>query len=302
MRFSTIVAVLLVFVSVSSSFVVTSAASLAPPKEKIQTELVIMILSHDKDGRRNSLRETWLRDETPNVTQWVFLIGNIDKSSVREQVLKEQAQYNDIIIMDDVVDDYEHLSDKVLKGFKAIHERFEFDYLLKSDTDTFVNIPTLLKYLRVKEPTARYIGTFAHTQDNNEIHGHLKGIYYMLGGGYLLSSDLVQYFAQSQQFMKRSRSEDVTVGIHLHSLYINMDAEPDSIIKAGAASTCSCEQTVMINHKCSKSDMYYMYYALKENRQVCEWKTDSAYAQHLRDAYKIPIDGNHKDESLVMRW
>ena len=64
-----------------------------------------------------------------------------------EGLKAEAAAHGDILTLPSVEDSYYGLTDKVLTALVTIDEDLDFNYLLKVDDDTFVNLPKLLQEL-----------------------------------------------------------------------------------------------------------------------------------------------------------
>lgn len=260
---------------------------------------MIMILSHGGDERRTSVRDTWLQGQNERV-KWVFLIGNIDEYEYREKVLEEQRVYGDLLIMNDVEDTYDMLSKKVVRGLQEIYHRYQFHFLLKTDTDVFLVVPRLLEFLQPYSPNKTYIGwkrSFQLQPKEKDYPEHMREITYMLGGGYLLSRDLVEYFALSQHLMSLWYSEDVTIGIHLSNLAVNYVAVPGRLFSTGSGTACGCTSSLIINHKCAISDIYYMYYSYNHSNNMCEYLSNSTYKKEIAEQYQIPAE-----KELEFHW
>lgn len=118
-------------------------------------DVVILIMTaHEHTAARHVLRSTWLthaRNNTSNI-RYVFLLGEINDQTQRENILKENEIYHDII-KQDFIDSYKNLTYKTIIGFKWVtahcaHAR----HVMKTDDDIFVNVPNLLKTFRQLGP------------------------------------------------------------------------------------------------------------------------------------------------------
>lgn len=119
---------------------------------KLKTYLLIMIMTTPNDNDvREVIRNTWLKlsNRGKHVFQYRFPIGikNMDLS-IRDSLRDENNIYNDLIFLSDVYEDYQLLTLKVANTFKYAYEHFDFQYLLKVDSDSFVRLGTLIKSLK----------------------------------------------------------------------------------------------------------------------------------------------------------
>ena len=71
---------------------------------------------------------------------------HMSESSMAE-LKSEAAAHGDILTLPSVEDSYYTLTDKVVTAMATIDEELDFNYLLKVDDDTFVNLPKLTQEL-----------------------------------------------------------------------------------------------------------------------------------------------------------
>lgn len=65
--------------------------------------------------------------------------------NLRRKIYNEREVFNDLLILDDLVDSYENLTLKLVKSMRKITEIVpNFKYLLKSDDDTYVKLDYLM--------------------------------------------------------------------------------------------------------------------------------------------------------------
>lgn len=178
-----------------------------------------------------------------------FAIGteSLDEK-IKNDLRVEQNVYSDLLLMRDLADSYNNLTLKVIKSFeKVVKTTLNFKYLLKCDDDTYAKLDLvaqdLIHYDRKLrsssqdseesvQPTSTnknrnnlelYWGYFhgrARIQKTghwNEKNFHLCDRYlpYALGGGYVLSKNLVRYIADHGKVLGTFVSEDISVGTWL---------------------------------------------------------------------------------------
>lgn len=127
-------------------------------------DLIILILSAAKNlEKRNVVRKTWLKLGAKNSLpasykfKHYFVIGSLGLTT--DEILhlsNEQSQYADILILP-IYDSYQNLTLKVLRSFEWLDEQYNyglgFQYALKCDDDSFVNLPNLLDEIPKMEKT-----------------------------------------------------------------------------------------------------------------------------------------------------
>lgn len=96
-----------------------------------QMLLAILILTKaDNKSRRNTLRNTWLR--LRHDVFYKFVIGRKSLSSQQLDRLSDEDNTNgDILLLDEVIEDYSQLATKVLRSFKWVYENVDAKYVMK---------------------------------------------------------------------------------------------------------------------------------------------------------------------------
>ena len=169
--------------------------------------LVVVVLSsvHGED-RCDAIRQTWMRghqDIKPAVMV-KFVIGTLDlPPSDLEALMAEEHTHHDLLLLSHLKESYHNLTRKVLYTFQWVDENLKFSYLLKCDDDSYVRLNTMAQELatrtsiiglywgRIFKPTPKSSGKWA------EKEWFLCDHYlpYALGGGYVISSDLIHRVA-----------------------------------------------------------------------------------------------------------
>lgn len=165
-------------------------------------KLIVLVVSAVKNqNRRDAIRETWAARAGGNV-KVLFVVS-------RDQHLNaEKLVYNDVLEVN-VPDEYQLLSRKLLESFYSVRE-MNFEYLLKCDDDTFVDVPRVVGELERTPKHKFYWGYFdgnAHIKRAGKWKetGWIlcdKYLPYALGGGYVLSKDLVAYIVNNRDYLR----------------------------------------------------------------------------------------------------
>lgn len=184
-------------------------------KNKSKYRLIVLVLSGiDHLEHRDTIRKTWL-SEKYNDVRYLFAIGTKDLHSSQKITLQSEKQkFNDLLLLPNLQDTYGTITKKVLQSFYHIHKEYDFDFILKCDDDSFVLINRILRELDKWESKGSkkflYWGFFngrAQVKRNGpwkETEWILCDYYlpYALGGGYVLSSNLVEFIAKNGENLK----------------------------------------------------------------------------------------------------
>ncbi|VDM47453.1 unnamed protein product [Toxocara canis] len=203
-----------------------------------KTYLVIVIMTHANDSAvRAIIRDTWLKlsSKGPSVFRHVFPMGirNLSKRAL-ELLNEEQNLYGDLLLLDDLIDEYSNLARKTLMVFDTVCQMFNFEFVLKVDSDSFVRLGALLKALKDIAHPRLYWG-FLDGRAKPRRRGQWaerewvlcdRYLPYQLGGGYVLSYKLADYISRNKDLLKLYRSEDVSVGAWLAGLDVRYVHDP----------------------------------------------------------------------------
>ena len=178
-----------------------------------------------------------------------------------------------------VTDSYTTLTQRTLYGFKYVHEHFGFDYILKCDEDTFVDVLRIASELH-RRPTKEHLywgdirgrGNILFFGAYRETQWSVCDFYfpYALGGGYILSRDLIQLLVLNKPHLKQYRSEDVSIAAWLAAY--NIEHKHDARFNTAAFSK-GCKRPYLISHKLSPERMHSLQRSLMEEGTFCSQRT-----------------------------
>ncbi|XP_050520863.1 beta-1,3-galactosyltransferase 6-like isoform X2 [Daktulosphaira vitifoliae] len=234
--------------------------------------LVIVISAFENHDKRIAIRETWAQTKE-NIRVLFILSKNQHNISLKNMLENEKSIYNDILEVN-VPETYNSLSIKLLEALKHI-DNLDFQYLLKCDDDSFVDLTGIVQELNKLPKKKLYWGYFngiANVKKSGkwkESEWILcdKYLPYALGGGYVISKDLVSYIIKNQNYLSLFISEDVTVGAWLAPLNITRkhDRRFDTEFKSRG-----CNNKYLITHKQSPGVMRLYWSRIQNTGKMCE--------------------------------
>uniref|UniRef100_T1JN38 Hexosyltransferase n=1 Tax=Strigamia maritima TaxID=126957 RepID=T1JN38_STRMM len=209
--------------------------------------LVVLIFSSVFNmEHRDTIRQTWLKNSGIEIIHF-FAIGSAKLGPSEEKTLQsENARFGDLLLLPDVVDD-----------------------------DSFVQLNLLFKELdSLKEKDRLYWGYFdgrasvKHQGHWKEVDWILCDHYlpYALGGGYVVSRDLVEYIYVNEKLLKLYKSEDVSLGTWLAPLDIRRIHDPrfDTEFKSRG-----CLNSYIVTHKQNIDEMRRKFGLFEERGKIC---------------------------------
>jgi len=99
-------------------------------------------------------------------------------------------------------EDWSLIGLKTILAFKHLLENFEFDYLFRTNTSSYLDVPTLLDYISTKPRENVYAGVIGTVFQINR---------FASGAGILLSRDLVQRICDNSEHWKHGLVDDVAI-------------------------------------------------------------------------------------------
>eukprot|EP00116_Pleurobrachia_bachei_P019451 sb/3479713/ len=126
-----------------------------------------------------------------------------DEPDISELLKEEAERYGDIYDVDGLDEGYRMIKDKVLWGMRQSLVLYKATYIIKTDGDILVNMPVLIRRLKLASRTGLYTGAcYVHIIEPTvreylkthgiKTYGRFPNWKYCLGGGYILSRDVVE--------------------------------------------------------------------------------------------------------------
>ncbi|XP_051493135.1 beta-1,3-galactosyltransferase 6 [Apus apus] len=249
-----------------------------PPPPEEEAFLAVLIASAPRYGERRSIiRSTWLSATGPPQRVWSrFVIGTGGLGPEELGSLElEQRRHRDLLLLPQLRDSYENLTAKVLAAYVWLDLHLDFQFALKADDDTFVRLDVLVEELSAKEPRRLYWGFFSG-RGRVKSGGKWKEsawvlcdhyLPYALGGGYVISADLVRYLRLSRDYLNMWQSEDVSLGVWLAPIDVKRVHDPrfDTEYKSRG-----CNNKYIVTHKQSIEDMLEKHQTLAKEGKLCK--------------------------------
>lgn len=271
---------------------------------KEETTLLILIMSAKPHReKRQACRTTWIQMADYRPFRHFFVIGGKGVDSMdMSQLMQENGTHSDLLILPDVPDSYAGLTHKLLSAMKSVADRFSFKFLLKVDDDSFVRLDLLMDEMSDMQSDRVYWGYFSGGAPVKKAGAWKESEWFMcdtyvpyaVGGGYVLSSDLVLYVASSSHLLQMYNSEDVSLGTWLSPLHIHRrhDVRFDTWYKSRG-----CSNEFLITHKQTPGLMQERYQALQTFGNLC--KKEKFVVGYLYDWTVLPSHCCNKKESLT---
>lgn len=245
------------------------------PKKNVS--VVVLILTSPKNfEQRNAIRETWLTNIPKNVVTY-FVIGIAGIPLEQKATLEyEYSMHKDTLLLADLQDSYFALTEKVLQTFAWVEQNLRYDYVLKVDDDTYTRIDIITQELHSDNlPKARLYWGFFDGRARVKRRGQwaekkwiLCDRYspHALGGGYVLSHDLVSFIVTNAHLLQKFNSEDVSVGTWLGALDIHRvhDVRFDTEWQSRG-----CSNKYFITHKQDIDQIKQKHKNLKTTGKIC---------------------------------
>lgn len=260
---------------------VVDRADVLPRAKELSAFLVVLITTGPKyTERRSIIRSTWLSQRDPDVLA-LFVVGTEGLAAEELQSLgTEQTRHRDLLLLPELRDSYDNLTTKLLHMYSWLDRSVDFRFVLKADDDTFARLDLLKEELKARVASAagaeRLYWGFFSGRGRVKAAGKWKEstwelcdyyLPYALGGGYVLSADLVHYVRLNVAYLKTWQSEDVSLGAWLAPVDVKRLHDPrfDTEYKSRG-----CSNKYLVTHKQSLEDMLEKHQTLQRDGRLCK--------------------------------
>ena len=116
----------------------------------------------------------------------------------------EEQNPNDLVpkLITESPEDWSLIGLKTTLAFKYLLDNYDFDYLFRTNTSSYLDVPTLLEYLAIKPRKNMYAGVIGTAFGNTR---------FASGAGILLSRDIVQRISDNSDRWKHGLVDDVAI-------------------------------------------------------------------------------------------
>jgi len=292
---------------------------ISPNSDQLQlppsSSLMVLVMSAPANSEvRDVIRKTWLSvPKKDHSFEALFVLGKSDLNSTELQKIEiEKKRHDDILILP-LFDSYETLTNKVLESIVFVQTRYRFNFLLKCDDDSFVDIVKVVQELQVgghfgqeeglekaehgwrpgKPSPSLYWGFFdgrAYVRTTGKFPDPKyklcdRYIPYALGGGYVLGRALVDFITTNANQLEQFFSEDASVGAWLAGTNAvrRHDTRFDTQWKSRG-----CSNTYLVTHKQTAEDMEEKWETLVRTGTICDVDETRVMLSYKYDWSKPP--------------
>ena len=277
-----------------------SVCSAINERENSSVDLVVIVISGVRNFlRRMAIRNTWGSDVHERLTKvrLLFLVGRSSDERIQPQIEKESELFSDII-QANVEDTYENLTYKSLAMIRWIRDFCSSaKFVLKTDDDMYINLPNLLKELRlIERPKYFFCYVFKGAppvRDKNskwytsiEEYKYSYFPKYCSGTAYAFSANIATDIYESSKRIKPLKMEDVYVtGILAQNLNISLIYGDGFWFLKRKSTGCDYEKAIS-GHEVPVREMYIIHAQLLDTALDCDTNTNKAIAGDDKDIFQ----------------
>jgi hypothetical protein len=143
-----------------------------------------------------------LNQRIKNFSGGKLSVFSINSKINRRRSHKSKVDWKNDQIITSVPDLYSLIGEKTLDAFEASIENFEFDYIFRTNTSSYVDLKGLQRFIEDKPKENFYAGTI----------GSHQNIKFASGCGYFISRDLVAKVVKNRILWDHNFVDDVSLG------------------------------------------------------------------------------------------
>lgn len=251
--------------------------------------LTVLVMSAPTNfDRREYIRDTWSHSYTEDIASLktlksltgeesfipekdmfrvVFVLGQSKSPATREKV-QEEAKLHQDMVFGSFLEDYTNLTMKTRLGFKWVSYDCNSVYVLKTDDDVFINAVGIVEWLKDMPRTNFYTGWCNFNSPvvrnprskwfvSEEIYPANRYPGYCLGGGYLMSNDVVGKVLTKSYGRQLFPMEDLYIGLMIHEMKevkVTDDKKHFDLIYEGRSDDCDLND-LFLAHRVVGTDL-----------------------------------------------
>lgn len=255
--------------------------------------LVLVVSQPENEERRRYIRDSWassyaedihklksavkpflhgLKFTLENVFRTVFVMGKAKGGNTVMKKVLEEARLNKDIVFGSLQEDYQNLTMKTRLGLKWAYYECESVYVVKTDDDVFINPVPLVEWLKEMPLQNVYTGycnfnsPVVRTKGNKWYvsYDDFKGENYpgyCLGGGYLMSEDVLGRFLKLSYGRQLFPMEDLYVGLiikELETVKVNDQRRHFDLIYSGRSNLCDMNNLFLAHQVIGRNQLVHI--------------------------------------------
>lgn len=252
-------------------------------KQKPPFLVLLVTSSHSQLAARMAIRKTWGRDTEVRGqhVRTFFLLGASDSTEEMDATAQESEQHRDII-QKDFKDVYFNLTLKTMMGMEWVHHFCpQATFVMKTDSDMFVNVGYLTELLLKKNKTSRFFTGYIKPNDlpirqrfNKWFVSKFEYPWdryppFCSGTGYVFSSDVASQVYNVSESVPFLKLEDVFVGLCLAKLKIRPEElhTKQTFFPGGLRFSVCRFQKIVACHFMKPQDLLIYWQALESSQE-----------------------------------
>lgn len=171
--------------------------------------ILILILSAKNEiysQLENAIRRTWAK-KIPNNVKIFYYYGGEESFSINGDRIFCKSD-----------ESIKNIGYKTLDSFRYVYDNFEFDYIFRTNSSSYINIDNLLRFLENKPMDNFYSARVNVEKETKLIFGS--------GSGYILSRDLIYLVLQNSEKWNHELVDDVAIGKMLFDFGVKLQPSP----------------------------------------------------------------------------
>ncbi|XP_015333942.1 beta-1,3-galactosyltransferase 5 [Marmota marmota marmota] len=248
--------------------------------------LVLLVTSsHKQVAARMAIRKTWGGERTVSGRQvrTFFLLGTTANQDEMSAVAQESQQHGDII-QKNFRDVYFNLTLKTMMGMEWVHYFCpQVAFVMKTDSDMFVNVHYLTELLLKKNRTTRFFTGFLKLNEypiRKKFNKWFVSKYeypwdryppFCSGTGYVFSSDVASQVYNVSESVPFIKLEDVFVGLCLAKLQIRPEElhSQQTFFPGGLRFSVCRFRKIVACHFITPKELLIYWHVLETSQEDC---------------------------------
>lgn len=165
----------------------------------------------------SSQRDIWGKYEKK--IKFFHFVGKVDKKNGEVNYINKN---NESYLLLNVDDGYSSIAQKTLLALEDVYSRFDFDFIFRTNTSSYINVNRLEKFISDNEKILEYCGKKLITENGDTIAS---------GAGFFLSRKNVELLLKKRNYFEESLPDDVAIARLLKRFNIHPNESPRTDLK-----------------------------------------------------------------------